>query len=381
MSTVIYLDNAATTRVAPEVAEVVASCMLQDYGNPSSAHSVGIAAQRRVKRARAQVAAALGDDEGALGQVVFTSGGTEADALGVLGAARARAGRGKRVLYGASEHPAVIESCALLEREGWQIDSIPVGPDGRMDPAMAAARVDDETTVVAVMLVNNELGSVTAVAEVAAAVRARRPGVHVHCDAVQALGKLAIDVSALNADSVAVSAHKLHGPKGAGALWVRKGARVAPLWAGGGQQGGVRSGTENVPGIAGLGAAAELAVAALDEHRARWTELGAALVDGAQAAGVNVRRTIGDAPAAPNIVSLAFPGLPAEPLLHALEGRGVMVSAGSACASAHKGPSHVLAAIGVPDDTGVLRVSFGRDTTRADIDAAVAALAEAARAL
>jgi cysteine desulfurase len=370
----IYLDNAATTRVAPEVAAVVQACMRDDFGNPSSAHAAGIAAGKRIARARAALLAAVGDPDAEVGDVYWTSGGTEADAIGVIGAARARARRGKHMLCSAIEHPAVLESMALLERDGWTFDTIPVGPRGAVDVQRVVDMVTDETSVIALMLVNNEIGTINPVREAVRAAKSQRAGIHVHCDAVQALGKVPIDADALGVDSLAMSSHKLHGPKGVGALWLRKGARIDPLWAGGGQQRGVRSGTENVPGIAGFGEATRLAHAALGEHTARWTAMGETLLTMLRDAGAGAEQNCADSPRAPHIVSIGLRGAPGEPLLHALEGRGVLVSAGSACASKHRGPSHVLQAIHLPDDVGTLRISFGRDTTLDDVQRAAQTL-------
>jgi cysteine desulfurase len=374
--TTIYLDNAATTRVAPRVAEVVAACMLDDYGNPSSAHRYGIAAERRLKTARSQILRALGDPHGDRGQLYWTSGGTEADALAVLGAARARAGQGRHLVCSAIEHPAVLESMALLERDGWRTTRVPVTAEGVIEVDRLASAIEpDATTVVALMLVNNELGTVLPVADAARAARQVRPDIHVHCDAVQALGKVAIDVSALAVDSLALSSHKLHGPKGVGALWVDKSARLRPLWAGGGQQHGLRSGTENVPGIAGFGAAVELATADLDQLRARWRACTARMLELLEAAGTAAQVNCARAERAPHIVSLRFAAVPSEPLLHALERRGVIVAAGSACATNKpRAHSHVLHAIGLARDVGTLRVSFSRDTTVDDVERATKVL-------
>jgi cysteine desulfurase len=381
MTSTIYLDNAATTRVAPAVAALVLECMQEDFGNPSSVHRFGIAAERRVKQARAELRAAVGDPEGALGDIYFTSGGTEADAIGVLAAARARAARGQHVVCSAVEHPAVLESVGLLEREGFRATRVAVTSAGVVDVARFLAAVEANTQVAALMLVQNELGTCMPVAEVARAIKARHPQIHIHCDAVQGLGKIPIDAHTLDVDSLALSAHKLGGPKGVGALWLRKGARVTPLWAGGGQQRGVRSGTENVPGIAGFGLAARLATAQLDAQRVTWTRLAATLVTRVRAAGVDVRENGAGAPRAPHILSLALPGCPAEPLLHALEARGVLCSAGSACAAKHKGPSHVLAALGLGDDVGTLRISFAQDTSEKDVARAAEALIDARQSL
>ena len=252
-----------------------------------------------------------------------------------------------------------------------------------VEPSAVTAALRDDTALVAIMLVNNELGTIQPVAEIARALaarpgpRARRP--HLHVDAVQAFGLVRFRAGALGADSIAVSAHKLHGPKGVGALWMAPGARVAPLWAGGGQERGLRSGTENVAGIAGFARAAEMARHALSVGAGDRV---AGLRDAFEQAAIErvpgLRRTLSERGAvAPHIASLAFPGLRAEPLLHALAAREVIAAAGSACASKTRGPSHVLKALGVGDDTAVLRFSLSRETTGAELDSAVAALGEA----
>ncbi len=366
----IYLDNAATTPALPEVCDIVVRCLREDFGNPSSSHRLGVAAAARVKHARAQLAAALGD-----GQIVFTSGGTEANALAILGAARR--GREGSIVVSAIEHPSVH---GASEKAG-RVVTVPVGADGVVSPDDVAAAVGPDTAVVAIMLVQNEIGTIQPVAAIARLARARNPRVHVHCDAVQAVGKIPVSAPALGVDSLAVSAHKIHGPKGVGALWLRRGVTLTPLWAGGGQEGGLRSGTENVPGIAGLGEAVARATAALEVDAARMAHLRdrlAATLVAATGAHLNG----GAAPRAPHIASLSLPGVPAEPLLHAIEERGVFVSAGSACHSndQHK-KSHVLRAIGVPEGAGTIRVSLSRLTTSEEIDAAEHAIIGAVRDL
>jgi len=380
---VIYLDNAASTEPAPEVLDALRAAAAELYANPASAHAGGAAAARALEKARAEVAAAL-DVEPA--ELLFTSGGTEADALGVLGAARAA--RGRHLVVTALEHPAVMRCAEALAGEGWTFDAVAPAANGVVSAEAVAAAVRPETAVVAVMLVNNELGTRQPVADIARLLG--RPGdrkrPHLHVDAVQAFGLERLRPRALGADSVAISGHKLHGPRGAGALWLRPGARLAPLWVGGGQERGLRGGSENLPALVGFGVAATLARAASRDGAA---ERVAALRDrfeqaalGALAAVVpGARLTVAGAPRAPHIASLAFPGLPAEPLLHALEARGVLASAGSACASRTAGPSPTLKAIGIDDRTAVLRFSFSRHTTDADADAAVAALVDAAREL
>ncbi|ACY15081.1 cysteine desulfurase family protein [Haliangium ochraceum] len=369
----IYLDNAATTQVAPEVLELVRACMAEDYGNPSSAHAFGIRAETYIERAERQVQAALGDPEGRAGTLIWTSGGTESDALGVLGAARALKRRGRHVLVSSLEHPAVLSSAWALVDEGFEVEELPATASGRIELDGVLSRLREDTVLLAVMLVNNEIGTIQPVAEIAAAAKTQRDLLHVHCDAVQALGKLPLDVAGLGVDSVALAAHKLHGPKGVGVLWLRRGARLAPLWAGGGQQQGVRAGTHNVPGIAGMGAAAQLATAdaaALAERGQRWRGFAETLIAAARDSARPMRVHGEDGQRAPHIVSMGFEGVPAEPLLHVLESRGVLVSAGSACSARNHKPSAVLQAIGSDPELGTLRLSFGRDTTADEIDRA-----------
>jgi len=375
----IYLDNAASTPPTPEVLDALRATAAELYANPASAHAGGAAASRALARARAEVAAAL-DVEPA--ELLFTSGGTEADALGVLGAARAA--RGRHVVISALEHPAVMRCAEALAADGYALDIVPPDRNGIVAADAIAAAVRADTAVVALMLVNNELGTRQPVADVAQ--RLGPPGdrkrPHLHVDAVQGFGLGRLRPRALGADSVALSAHKLHGPRGAGALWLRPGARLAPLWVGGGQERGLRGGSENLPALVAFGVAATQARAAAQDGA---EERVAALRDRFEQAALaalatlvpGVRPTVTGAPRAAHIASLAFPGLPAEPLLHALEARGVLASAGSACASRTAGPSPTLKAIGIDDRTAVLRFSFSRLTPAADADAAVAVLVDA----
>jgi cysteine desulfurase len=353
--------------------------MEQEYGNPASAHHLGISAERRIKQARAHLLVAIGDPDGTLGDVVWTSGGTESDAMGVIGAARARGRRGRHLVYSAIEHSAVRESIAQLCRSGWDATEVPVSSEGVIAVDDLAAAIRDDTQVVALMLVNNEIGTIQPVAEAARAARAIQPDLHVHCDAVQALGKIPIDVGALGADTVAFSAHKIHGPKGAGAMWLRRGVHVDAMWGGGGHQDGLRSGTLNVPGIVGMGEAVRLAEADRAAHTQRWTDFGRMLIEAVRVAGCDFRQNGAGASRAPHVVSVAFAGAPAEPLLHILESRGVLVSAGSACSERDRRPSPVLQAIGLGPDYGTVRMSFGRETTSADVEKAAAILVDAVR--
>jgi cysteine desulfurase len=380
----IYLDNAASTPPAPEVLEAMTSAARDHFANPSSAHALGAAAARALEQARAQVAQLLG--AGSPAEIIFTSGGTEADALGLIGAAK-RA-RGRHLVVTAIEHPAVLRTAELLVGEGYELTVVPPDRSGVVRAADVIAAVRPDTAVVAVMLVNNELGTIQPVAEIAQGLARVAPDhphrPHLHVDGVQGVGFLPVRVSTLGADSLALSGHKLHGPKGTGALWLRPGARLAPLWDGGRQERGLRSGTENLPGWVALGVAAELVARQRDTQTAERVraerdrlerEVLASLAD--LGAVTEVQPTVSGAPRVPHISSLAFSGLPAEPVLHALETRGVYASAGSACASRSRGANHVLEAIGVDDKTAVLRFSLSRETTAADVDGAVAALREA----
>jgi cysteine desulfurase len=367
-----YLDNAASTPVAPDVLVAMARAAEAHFANPAAAHGPGAAAARALEAARAEIAALV---RGAPAEVVFTSGGTEANALGLLGAA-ANA-RQRHAVVSAIEHPAVLRNAERLEASGWTVTRVAPDAAGLITPGAITAALRPETALVAVMLVNNELGTLQPIAEIAGALRAAGSKAHVHVDAVQAAGLVPAPAGALGADTLALSAHKLHGPKGVGALWIRPGARVAPLWDGGRQEGGLRSGTENLPGVVGFAAAAALAREAPAGARV------AALRDRLEAllfeAVPEARPTVTGAPRAPHITSVTLPALPAEPLLHALEARGVYVSAGSACASRTRGPSHVLRAIGVREEDAVLRFSLSRLTDEADLPATAAALVEAVR--
>ena len=372
--TEVYLDNGATTRVDERVAEAAMEAMLVAWGNPSSAHKLGAEAARRVQRAREQVAAALG---ATAAEVTFTSGGTEANALALFGAA----GRAKHVVVSAFEHPSVADAAKALAERGVEVTAVAPDPSGTVSAAAFAAAVRPDTALVACMWVQNEIGTIQPVDAIARAVKARAPRCHVHVDGVQALGKLVVDVGDAAFDSLAISAHKIHGPKGAGALWLKKGARLKPLVFGGGQERGLRPGTEGVPGIVALGLACELAAAARAEAAPRMTALRDELWRAIAAGVPSARRNGEPATTAPHILSVGFAGVPAEPLLHALEAEGVYVSAGSACHAKDKKPSATLRAIGVPDDTGVIRLSLSRFTSAAEIARAAQVVVAAVRSL
>ncbi len=375
----IYLDHAATTAVRPEVVEVMLAPLRGGY-NPSSLHAEGRAARAGLDRARAEVAGVLG---AVPREIAFTGGGSEADVLAVVGAARARARDGRHIVTSAIEHPAVLRAVDLLERDGWSVTRLPVDRDGLIDPAEFAAALTPRTTLASIMLANNEIGTVQPVAALAAI--ARRRGVLFHSDAIQAPGWLPLDVGALGVDLLSLSAHKFEGPKGVGALYVRRGAPLEPLVVGGGQEHGLRAGTENVAGIAGFARALVLA----ESERPTRAAAAAALRDRLQAAVVaaipGVLVNGAGAARLPGILSLSFADAPADALLMRLDLDGIAASAGSACAAGSLEPSHVVAALGLDERhrRGTIRFSLGRTTTAAEIEAVAArlpALLEAVRA-
>jgi len=352
----------------PEAARAAAA--LSAAGNPSSLHAEGRAARAAVDEARELVARVLG---AAPREVVFTGGGTEAAALAVLGAARA-AGAGRHVVVSAIEHRAVLHAAQTLEADGWRVTLLPVGPHGTIDARQFAAALSAETVLASVMLANNEIGTIQPIAELAALARER--GVLFHTDAVQAAGWLSLDVDALGVDLLSLSAHKFGGSKGVGALYARRGVGVLPLAGGGGQEFGVRGGTENVAGIAGMAAALAAAEAERPEAAPRVAALRDRLQGGAVAVIPDVVVNGGAAPRLPGMLSLAFGDVPSDALLMRLDLEGIAASAGSACAAGSLEPSHVTAALGLPERyrRGTVRFSLGRATTEAEIDEVTARL-------
>jgi cysteine desulfurase len=381
VSTPIYLDHAATTPLAPEVLEGMLPWLREGFGNPSSLHSAGRRARNAVDEARDRVAAALG---GAAREVVFTAGGSEADNLAVRGVLDRWSARGRHIVVSAIEHDAVIKTVEQLGEEGRCTVTV-VGCDahGCVDPAAVAAAVRDDTVLVSVMLANNEVGTVQDVAAIAALVRERNPRTLVHTDAVQALGKVPLDVRALGVDLLSVSAHKVYGPKGVGALWVRQGVAVAAQISGGGHERARRSGTENVPGIVGFGLAATLVSMEREEEMPRLGGLAARLTEVAAAGVPDAVVTASGAPRLSSFATFAFPGVSTEVLLTLLDTWDVCASGGSACSSGAHMPSHVLVAMGFPPAlaAGALRCTLGRGTTEDDVDRAGELIVKAVRQL
>ena len=363
-----YLDHAATTPVLPEVKEAMLPFLEEDFGNPSSVHGFGRKAKEAVETAREQVAASIGASPA---EIVFTGGGTEADNLALIGAVRKRRGNGNHIAISAFEHHAVLDTAEWLADSGIAVSQISIGSDGIVTPEAAANTVKPATLLVSVMTVNNEIGTVQPIAEIAAAVKSANKNTVVHTDAVQALGNIPVDVRGWGVDLAAFAAHKLGGPKGVGALYVRSGTPVEAQIHGGGQERGLRSGTLNVAGIVGFGAAAEIAAAELDAKTERVKALRDRLLDGIRAAVGDVRVNGSLEQRVAGNLNVSIPHTEGETLILLLDRAGIAVSSGSACASGAIDPSHVLSAIGVHKDIaiGSLRFSLGRASTDEDVDA------------
>ena len=372
---IAYLDNSATTRVCPQAAEKALQMMTACYGNPSSLHSLGAAAEQELNAARQKVARLLGCRPQ---EVIFTSGGTESNNLAVLGAAQAKIRAGRHIVTTAVEHASVAAACSELERQGWEVTRLVPDPGAALTAQQVAAACRPDTVLVSVMMVNNETGARFPVDRIIPAVRRAAPGALIHCDAVQAAGKLPLNAARLGLDLMTVSAHKIHGPKGSGALYIRKGARILPRSFGGGQENGLRPGTEALPLHAAFGAAAE-ALPPFAEQEALYDSLRRRLTDGLAGREGFVLNSPPDG--VPYILNLSVLGVRSETLLHFLAERGVFVSSGSACSKGKKSP--VLTALGFSGERidSALRVSFTHTTTPDEVDRFLAALYEAASSL
>lgn len=371
----IYLDNSATTRVFPEVVELMNRIFLEEYGNPSSMHHKGVEAEKELREARETLAQILKVKEKNL---LFTSCGTESDNLAIIGAARAASRRGKHLITTPIEHPAVLETMKYLESEGFEITYLPVDQDGLVSPEAVAQAVREDTILVSIMHTNNEIGALEPIAQIGEAIKNKNPQTLFHVDAVQGFGKARIYPKRMHIDLLAASGHKIHGPKGVGLLYVGDNVRIRNIIYGGGQQGGMRSGTENVPGIAGMALAAKLLYEHFDEEQQRLRSMKDAFIQRVSAIeGVHINGRTGEDSAA-HIISLSVEGVRAEVLLHALEDKGIYVSSGSACASNRPHISETLQAIGTPqvylDST--IRLSTSVMNTMEDMEAAAQALEE-----
>ena len=363
----IYLDNSATTMAYPEVGDLVRKVMCEDYGNPSSMHAKGVAAERYVKEAKERLAKLLKVQEK---EIFFTSGGTESDNLALIGCARANWRRGNHLITTGIEHPAVLNTMRYLEEEGYRVTFLPVDSSGRASLEALKEALCPETILVSMMYVNNEVGSVQPVQEAASLVKAYDQNILFHVDAVQGFGKYRIYPKRIKVDLLSLSGHKIHGPKGIGALYIGEHVKIQPIVFGGEQQKNIRSGTENVPGIAGLGLAAKMIYQDLDEKVERMRNLKQSFVEGVGEIPDTVVHGLCDVTSAPHIVSVGFAGIRSEVLLHALEEKGIYVSSGSACASNHPQISGVLRGIGAGREflDATLRFSMSEFTTAEEID-------------
>ncbi|MDX9864261.1 MAG: cysteine desulfurase family protein [Anaerolineaceae bacterium] len=361
----VYLDYCATTPISPEVRTAMLPALEDEFGNPSSLHSFGRAAKAAVENARSQVAQRIGANAQ---EIVFTSGATEADNYVLLGIGAVYEQEKGHLITSSIEHHAVLHTAQWLEKNGWQVTYLPVNTDGVIDPQDAASAIQDNTRLISLMMVNNETGTIQPIKEVGAI--ARRHGILFLTDAVQALGLLPVSVNHLGVDFLSLSAHKIYGPKGSGALYIREGTIIPPMFSGGPQEGTRRAGTENVPGIIGLGAAAAVTGVKVGNEFKRLSGLKSCLLNGllGQVPDVQVNGPVEQT--SPHVVSLTFPGSDGEMMLFLLNKYGLAVSMGSACNASDTLPSHVLLAMGLTPALAdaTIRVSFGYPTQPADID-------------
>ncbi len=374
MNKTVYLDNSATTQVFPEVADYMAHLMKDVYGNPSSMHFVGLDAEQELKKAKKIFCDILHAKEN---EIYFTAGGTESNNMSIIGAARAKCRAGRHIITTAIEHPSVLNTMQYLEDEGYEVTYLQPDSEGMITPDQVKNALRDDTIIVSTMMVNNEIGSRLPVEEIGKMLKEIAPKVVYHVDCVQGFGKYRIRPERAGIDLLSVSGHKIHGPKGIGLLYVRSGVKILPIIFGGGQQAGLRSGTENIPGIAGMAMAADMIYRNFDEEISRLTSLKERLRKGLS----DISDIYFNGPkvgGAPHIVSASFKGVRSEVLLHALEEKGVCVSAGSACSTNHPGLSDTLVAIKINPELleSTLRFSLGHFNTEEDVDICVAATKE-----
>lgn len=361
----VYLDNAATTKVRPEIAEAMAKAMIENYGNPSSIYKIAQKAAEAVATARQQVADLLGASPK---EIIFTGGGSEGDNMLIKGVAHNNASKGKHIITTQVEHHAVLHTCEALAKEGFEITYLPVDEFGRVTAAQVDAALRNDTILVSVMYANNEIGTLMPIREIGAVCRAHN--VLLHTDAVQAVGHIPIDVVADNIDLLTLTAHKFHGPKGVGAVYIRQGVRVSPLIVGGGQEKGLRAGTENTAGIIGLGMAAEYVKENIAVHAEKMSALRDKLIAGILTEISETRLNGHSVDRLPNNVNISIRCIEGEGLLLLLDHFGIAASSGSACTSGSLDPSHVLLAIGLSHEIahGSLRLTLSEETTAADVD-------------
>jgi cysteine desulfurase len=369
----IYMDHSATSPVDPEVFEAMKPYFTDSFGNASTLYSLGRDARKAMESAREEVASIIGAETK---DIIFTSGGTESDNIAIKGTAYKLKNKGNHIITSDIEHPAVDETCKYLEKNGFEVTYLPVYEDGIVKVSDLEAAITDKTILITVMHANNEIGTIQPIAEIGKIARER--GIYFHTDAVQTVGKIPVDVNELNVDMLSLSSHKLYGPKGVGALYVRKGVRIEPIIHGGGHERGIRPGTENVAGIVGLGKACSLARENLERDAQKLRGLRDRLIDGVleqnEDSYLNGHRT----KRLPNNANFRFTGIEGESLILHLDSKGIASSTGSACSSTKLEPSHVLMAIGLEEVEahGSLRISLGHENTEEDIDFTLTAIKE-----
>ena len=363
----VYLDNSATTRCFDEVAALMTQIMCEDYGNPSSLHRKGVQAEKYIRYAKDVIARNLKVNEK---EIFFTSGGTESDNLALRGCAYANCRSGRHLITTQIEHPAVLQTMKHLEEEGFRVTYLPVDEKGCIRLEDLQRAITGETILVSIMHTNNEVGSLQPVAQAGALIKRMNPNILFHVDAVQGYGKFRIYPKKMKIDLLSVSGHKIHGPKGSGFLYVDEKVKIKPILFGGGQQSGIRSGTENVPAIAGIAKAVEIVYSDLDQEVSRMYQIKAAFVEGVKKIEDVVINGHPDETGAPHVVSVSIRGVRSEVLLHALEDKGIYVSAGSACSARKPQPSATLRAMGVAQELlgSTIRFSFSVFTTMEEIN-------------
>lgn len=370
----IYMDHSATTPVAPEVLQAMLPYFREKFGNASSLHSFGLEAREALEESREKVAGLL---KASIDEIVFTSGGTESDNMALLGTARRNANLGRHIITSSIEHPAILETCRILEREGFSVTRLPVNREGLVETSDLEKAIRPETILISIMHANNEIGTIQPLEEIGRIAAERE--IVFHTDAVQSAGKIPVDVSALGVDLLSISGHKLYGPKGVGALYIRKGTKIGSILAGGGHERGLRSGTENVAGIVGLGRASELALESMAAEGQRLSDLRDRLarrvLENVKEAWVNgsMKKRL------PGSLNFGFRYVEGESLLLYLDSKGIAVSTGSACSSHKLEPSHVLLALGLkPEEChGSLRITMGRSNTIEEADYVAECIVEA----
>jgi len=361
----IYLDNNATTPVRPEVAEAMAGLLKGCYGNPSTLYCIGQEAHVQMEHARDVIAGIIGADRE---EIIFTSGGTESDNMAVFGVARAMRKKGNHVITSKIEHHAVLNPCKALEKDGWTVTYVPVDKEGIIDPKSVEDAITDKTVLISIMHANNEVGTVQPIAEIGKIAKARK--VAFHTDAVQSFAKMPINVDEMGIDLMSASSHKIYGTKGVGFLYVRKGTKIMPILYGGHQERGLRPGTENVPGIVGMGKAAELMAAEMESEEARILGMRNRLWEGVKARVPHIKLNGHPTKRLAGTLNIAFEFVEGESLILSLDEHGICLASGSACTSDSLEPSHVLSAMGIPPEGahGTLRISLGRENTECDVD-------------